>query len=148
MSHEISNPEFNGLEIDKVFETIVAVNVELKEHFDKYLIEEYEIEFSSRLAYLDMAEISRFIVNNIKSRQDHFLKDLFIKIEQILLNCDTEVENLIVVGLFEGIQNIGGIDIDYYSGFDKWLLPTSKLKWDRLIDTWEGPDWRNKKIKG
>ena len=127
---------------------IVSVDIQLKKYFDEYLFEEYKNDFTSRLDYCDMAEISRFIVDRVRSKQDYFLKDLFVKVEQILLSCDTTVEELIVVGLFEGIQNIGGSEIDYYSGFDKWLLPTSKLKWDRLIDTWEGSDWRNKKIKG
>lgn len=147
MVDQTSNFRFNKREIDKVFEVITSVDIRLKEYFDKYLFEEYKNDFTSRLYYLDIAEISRFIVDKTKSQQNLFLRDLFIQIEQILLNCDTEVEDLIIVGLFEGIQNIGGFEIDYYFGFDKWLLPISKIKWDGLIDSWEGADWRTKKLK-
>jgi hypothetical protein len=75
------------------------------------------------------------------------MNELVTKVEQILTNCDTEIESLIIVGLFEGIQNIGGSEIDYYFGFDNWLLPLSKIKWDNLIDSWEGTDWKNKNLK-
>ena len=44
--------------------------------------------------------------------------------------------------MFEGIQNVGGPEIDYYNSFDLWLQPTSKKKWDELIDFWEGKEWR------
>jgi hypothetical protein len=145
--NQASNAIFNKLEIDKVFEAITSIDVQLKEHFDNYVFEEYKNETDSRLYYVDISKISRFIVDKIKSKQYYFLKDLFIKVEQILANCDTEIENLIVVGLFEGIQNIGGSAIDYYFGFDKWLLPISKTKWDNLIDSWEGTDWRNNNLK-
>jgi len=145
MISESSNTTFNKKEIDSVFSLITSTDNQLKEYFDKYLLEEYSNDVSSRLYYIDISEISRFIVNKIKSKQVDFVNDLFIKVEHILSDCDKEVEDLIVVGLFEGIQNTGGSEIDYYHGFDKWLLPISKVKWDNLIDTWEGTDWR--KIK-
>jgi hypothetical protein len=145
MISQASNTTFNKKEIDSVFELITSTDSQLKEYFDKYLFEEYSNDFSPRLPYLDISEISRFIVDKIKSKQPDFLSDLFIKVEQILSDCDKEVEDLIVVGLFEGIQNTGGSEIDYYRGFDKWLLPLSKVKWDNLIDTWEGTNWRERK---
>ena len=147
MIHQTSNTTFNKLEIDKVFEAITSIDIQLKEYFDNYVFEEYKDDLTSRLYYCDISEISRFIVDKIKSKEYYFLKDLFIKVEQILANCDTEIENLIVVGLFEGIQNIGGSEIDYYFGFDYWLLPLSKIKRDNLIDSWEGTNWRNKNLK-
>jgi hypothetical protein len=69
----------------------------------------------------------------------------FEKTEEILNHGDADVQNLIIVGLFEGIQNIGGGEIKYHSSFNKWLKPESKLMWDYLIDFWEGTDWRNSK---
>ncbi|HZY35036.1 MAG TPA: hypothetical protein VFE53_00215 [Mucilaginibacter sp.] len=137
------NTRYNILEEDKVFELIISADDELREYFNRYLFDEYNNDLSSRLNYLDIAEISRFIVDKIKSKQADFVKDLFIKVEQILSDCDENVEDLIVVGLFESIQNIGGgRKIDYYRGFDKWLLLISKTKWDNLIDLWEGTSWR------
>ena len=52
------------------------------------------------------------------------------------------VQELIVIGLFEGIQNIGGSEIDYYRSFDKWLKNNSLKAWRELIDYWEKDDWR------
>ena len=144
MINQTSKAIFNKLEINKVFEAITSVDVQLKLHFESYMSEEYKNDLTSRLYYIDISEISRFMVDKIKSKQYSFLKDLFIKVEEILANCDKEIEDLIVVGLFEGIQNIGGREIDYYFGFDSWLLPISKIKWDNLIDRWEGTNWRNK----
>jgi hypothetical protein len=146
MINQTSNA-FNKLEFTKVFDTIISVDIQLKTHFDNFLLEEYNNDFDSRLYYVDMGEISRFIVDKIKSKQSYFLKDLFIKVEQILADCDTEVNDLIVVGLFEGIQNTGGSEIDYYFCFDNWLLLLSEIKWDNLIDTWEGTNRRNKNLK-
>jgi hypothetical protein len=97
---------------------------------------------SERLDYLDIAEIARFLVDKTKAGQTNFFHDFFKNVELVLSNCDSYVENLIVVGLFEGIQNIGGKDIDYYRGFDKWLRPISKQEWSNLIDNWEGHGWR------
>jgi len=98
---------------------------------------------SNRLDYFEIAEIARFLVEKIKAGQTSFFNDFFNQVELILSNCESYVEDLIVVGLFEGIQNIGGKDIDYHQGFDKWLRPVSKQKWVNLIDSWEGPSWRN-----
>jgi len=46
------------------------------------------------------------------------------------------------LGLFEGIQNIGGSEIDYYRSFDKWLKNNSLKAWQDLIDLWESDDRR------
>ncbi len=145
MTKPIQNAGFNIIEEDKVFALIISVDDELKEDFDNYLFDEYNDDLSSRLVYIDIAQIALFIVNKIQLKQDDFVKDLFIKVEQILSDCDEKVDELIVVGLFESIQNIGGgRKIDYYRGFDKWLLPISKMKWDNLIDMWEGTNWRER----
>lgn len=145
MSNHEPRPHFNSLEINMVFDSLTSTDKSLKERFDIYITEEYKDQPVSRLYYLDMAEISQFIVEKVKLKQDKIIKDLFIQIEHVLKNCDSDVENIIVVGLLEGIQNIGGTEIDYYYGFDNWLLPISKIKWDGLIDFWEGIEWRDKK---
>lgn len=136
--------EYTERHIDKVFETLTTADIDLNKHFDNYLFKEYRNDFTERLPYLDIAEIARFIVDKTKSGQTDFFLKVFNQVEQVLANCDKYIENLIVVGLFEGIQSIGGFDINYYKGFDTWLLPLSKQKWDNLIDTWEGQEWRNK----
>ena len=142
---QTSNIKFTQLNIDNVFETLISTDNVLKEVFDNYIKDEYKDNKDERLNYFDIAEISRYLIDRLKNRQTENFDAFFDAVENILNNCDTEIENLIVIGLFEGIQNIGGPEINYYTSFDKWLKPVSKLKWEKLIDFWEGKDWRTNK---
>jgi len=89
-----------------------------------------------------MADISRFIANKKLSGEVEYFEIFFENVETIFTNADETVRNLIVVGLFEDIQNIGGKEIDYYRSFDQWLKPNSLKAWRTLIDFWEGKDWK------
>ena len=132
--------------VNNIFERLISTDKALKDEFDNYIKEEYKNEQNERLNYLDIGEISRYLITKLKNGQTEMFHTFFEQVEIILEDCDPEVENLIVIGLFEGIQNIGGQEINYYSSFDKWLKPISKLKWDKLIDSWEGQDWRRTKF--
>jgi hypothetical protein len=142
---QTSNIKFTQLNIDNVFETLISTDKVLKAMFDNYIKEEYKEGKDERLNYFDIGEISRYLIDRLKNGQTEKFDTFFDEVENILNNCDTEIENLIVIGLFEGIQNIGGPEINYYTSFNKWLKPLSKSKWDKLIDFWEGKDWRTKK---
>ncbi|RZK28690.1 MAG: hypothetical protein EOO61_21715 [Hymenobacter sp.] len=144
MTPQPSDIYFRQDQIDRVFAVLTSTDKELQKRFNEYLLVDYEDESLERLYYLDMSEISRFIVDKIKAGQTSFFKEFFNQIEFILSNCDDYVGELIVIGLFEGIQNVGGKDINYYQSFDQWLKPLSKQNWDELIDFWEGQDWRAK----
>jgi len=145
MTPQAFNTEFSQAHIDRVFSALTSTDKELRDHFDKYLNDEYDDDFSERLNYLDIAEIARFIVDSVKADQTSFFQLLFTQVELILLKCDSYVNDLIIFGLFECIQNNCSYkEIDYYHGFNKWLNPLSKQKWDGLIDRWEGTDWREK----
>jgi hypothetical protein len=145
MTPQTFNIDFSQDHSDNVFAVLTSTDTELKEQFAKYLLDEYKGDMSERLYYLDIAEIARFLVDKTKAGQTRSFQGFFNQVELILCNCDSYVADLIGVGLFEGIQNIGGKDIDYYKGFDSWLKPVSKQKWNNLIDSWEGQDWRGKK---
>jgi hypothetical protein len=140
-----SNIKFTQQNIDIFFETLISTDEILKEFFENYIKEEYKDDKDERFNYFDSGEISRHLIDRLKNGQTENFNFFFEAVENILNNCDTEIENLIVVGLFEGIQNIGGPEINYYTSFDKWLKPLSKSKWDKLIDFWEGKDWRTNK---
>lgn len=114
----------------------------MRDRFYNYLKAEYQNN-EERLLYVDIGEISSIIVSDFEMKNKTYSPVLFEKIEEILENCDIEVANLIVIGLFEDIQNIAGKKINYYSGFNDWLKPISKLKWDSVIDFWEGTGWRD-----
>ena len=142
---QTSNIKFTQTNIDNVFETLISTDNVLKEVFDSYIKDEYKDNKDERLNYFDIAEISRHLIDRLKNRQTENFDIFFDAVENILNDCDTEIENLIVIGLFEGIQNKSGPEINYYTSFDKWLKPVSKAKWDKLIDFWEGKDWRKNK---
>ncbi|SJZ32022.1 DUF7674 family protein [Sediminibacterium ginsengisoli] len=128
---------FNHLSIDEVFKLLTQFNSDLNKFFAQYLQQEYSDLEKERLYYLDIAEIGRFIISNIETKT-HIFTNFFVQVELILSNCDTDIENLVVVGLFESLQNSSSGKVDYHTYFDKWLLPVSKDKWNRLIDQWEG----------
>ena len=136
-------PKYIESDIDKMFSKLISSDNELMLQFQKYISEDADI--NGRLNYIDICEISRYIIDKVLKGETQALAGIFDNVEDVLNSCDAYIENLIVIGLFEGIQNIGGFKIDYYFGFNKWLKPKSKLHWDSLIDSWEGSDWRKTK---
>ena len=144
-SPQISNIKFTLRDIDIFFEVLTSTDKVLKEFFEKYIEEEYKESRDQRLNYIDITEISRYIINKLKNEQTEYFTLFFNSVEEILKSCDAEIENLIVIGLFESIQNISTQEINYHTDFDKWLKPISKSKWDVLIDFWEGKYWRTNK---
>jgi len=114
---------------------------ELKADYYNYLLDSYQtIEYAAdRLPYQDIANMSRFLIWKLKFNETACFDKIFENAEVILIKGDKSTQNLIVVGLFEGIQNIGGWHkVDYHTAFDKWLRPKSKKAWEELIVFWEG----------
>ena len=142
MTQQSSNNQLTKNQRIDVCLLIASTDNELKECFDKYISEEYKIDDVERLNYMDIGEIARFILTKFKAKQYETLKPLFDKVETLLIDCDSDTENLIVIGLFESLQNICGTETDYHFVFNPWLRPISKEKWDDLIDRWEGNEWR------
>lgn len=129
---------------ESAIELIVNSDNELKGRWESYSRQEYgdNAHFSKRLIYTDIGEICRFMVEKKLANQTDSFPTIFTNLENILKDCDSETKNLITIGLFEGIQNIGGRDIDYYYGFNKWLYTLTGEQWRAVIDLWEGKEWR------
>ncbi|MFK7971121.1 MAG: hypothetical protein AB8F95_12175 [Bacteroidia bacterium] len=134
----MNKPESKYLEsdIEVVFQKLILDWDELAGFYNKEVKYDYD-EPSNRLPYIDIGDIARFIVKKKKAQRTEHFEVFFEHAEELLTHGDDYVQNLIVVGLFEGIQNIGGADIDYYHSFDKWLKPSSLKAWKELIDFWE-----------
>lgn len=135
--------QFTQSEIESVFQKLVCSDVSLKKYYEDYMLEEYQGDLTERLPYYDIARIADVIKEKHKSNDTENFNILFTNIEEILESCDHYILELIVIGLFESLQNTA--EIDYYTGFNKWLKPLSKKDSDELIDFWEGKEWRNKK---
>jgi len=136
----------NPYNVNSAIELIVNSDVELKERWNKYLLDEYgnNPDESERFVYTDIGEVSRFIIEKYKQDQTESFQRIFLNIESILSNCDNRTKEFITIGLFESIQNISGGDIDYHFGFNKWLCPLAGEQWRAIIDFWEGTEWRTK----
>lgn len=132
---------YSETDIEKVFQKLISRWDELTEFYNKEVNSEPNIT-PNRLVYLDIAHIARFIVElKISGQTDNF-KPFFENVEELLIHGDHYVQELIVIGLFEGIQNVGSSEIDYYRSFDKWLKPKSLNAWRELIDFWEKDEWK------
>lgn len=127
---------YHESDIENVFQKLILEWDELTDFYNKEVKFDYD-DPGDRLAYIDIGDISRFIVEKKKSGQTKEFEKFFENVEEIMIYGDHYVRELIVIGLFEGIQNIGGSEIDYYRSFDKWLKNNSLKAWRELNDFWE-----------
>jgi hypothetical protein len=128
-------------DIESVFQKLISEWDELYEFYNTEVKFNYN-DLNNRLAYIDIGDISRFIVEKKKLGQTEKFEQFFENVEEIMIYGEHYVQELIVIGLFEGIQNNGGIEINYYHSFDKWLKSKSLKAWRELINFWENDDWR------
>lgn len=133
--------KYSKSDIEKVFEKLILGWDELTEFYNKEVVFNYD-DPKDRIDYIDIADISRFIVEKKKLEQTEKFEQFFENVEEIMIHGEHYVQELIVIGLFEGIQNTGGLEIDCYRSFDKWLKNNALKAWCELIDFWEKDDWR------
>ena len=116
---------------EEACELLVASVPDFKESWNDHLSENYEGE-GNRAYYLDMSAIAGFVVEHMKSGNTKHFEDFFKLVETILESADDELQDLMVVGLLEAIQNAGGNTVNYES-YAKWLKPETKKRWDEII---------------
>lgn len=133
--------KYHESDIESVFQKLISKWDELTVFYNTEMKVSYD-DPNDRLPYLEIGDISRFIVEKKKSGQTENFEQFFENVEEIMIHGEHYVQELIVIGLFEGIQNNGGKEIDYYHSFDKWLKNKSFKAWRELIDFWEKRDWR------
>lgn len=128
------NQTYNINQIDALFEIFISSSSYIKKNWDKYYIREYKNHKDrERLFYFDMMEVSSFVIKLFQLKKQKDLKSFFDVVELILVDCDSEVKNLILAGLIEGIQQICAYEkIDMRHEFDSWLSPITKKHWDEL----------------
>ncbi|MCS4303476.1 hypothetical protein [Chryseobacterium sp. BIGb0232] len=126
------NKTYTINQIDAVFDLLVSDSSYLKKKWSKYYNKEYK-DNCERLLYFDMMAVSAFIIVLFQKKKSKALQSFFDKVEIILNDADSEVENLILAGLIEGIQQICPYKkIDMRYEFDSWLSPLTKKHWDKL----------------
>jgi hypothetical protein len=111
-------------------ERIVTAVPGFRPSWEKF-VKEWEAE-ASLPWYIAMSELAHYVVENYAQGTTAEFQNLFATIESLLINPDPELENLIAVGLFEDIQNIGS-HRDFGPGvFREWLGPRSLVVWDEV----------------
>lgn len=115
---------------------------EIKADYLNFILSEYKTitpKNADRFSYSEAGHLGHYIVWKYKRNETADFDAIFKNAELALNNGTESAQNLVVVGFFEGIQNIGGWHkVDYHKGFDNWLGQNSKIAWDDLIVFWEG----------
>src|SRR5438046_9312946 len=79
-----------------------------------------------------MSELAHYVVESYANGITVEFLNLFGTVEALLQNSDSEIENLIAVGLFEDIQNIASHRDFGAAPFRRWLAPRSLVIWDEV----------------
>jgi hypothetical protein len=111
-------------------ENIVATVPGFRKSFQTFL-EQWEPE-GPLPWYLAMSELAHYVVESYRRGIMDEFPDLFATIETLLCKSERELENLIVVGLFEDIQNVASHRDFGARPFRQWLGPRSSVVWDEV----------------
>ena len=135
MPYTYQKPTDTGLyDIDDALELLTSSLPDLKQRWDKYICTGYTDYHLERMVFVDIFELSVFLVERYAKGDTGDFHMLFDTLEMILGNCTTVTENLLVFGLINDIQRgckLNGFNC--WTGFDKWLGPVTKRKWDYLL---------------
>jgi hypothetical protein len=113
----------------EAFETIIATVPDFQPQHQKFLA---EWQGEDTPWYLAMGELAHYIVECYERKDTSRYEELFSKVERVLENGDSEVQNLIWVGLLEDIQNIASHRSFGPDVFRVWLGQQSLIAWDQI----------------
>jgi hypothetical protein len=82
--------------------------------------------------YMGMSELAHYVVESYANSTTVEFPNLFNTVEHLLQESDTEIENLIAVGLFEDIQSIASHRDFGATPFRGLLGPRSMVVWDHV----------------
>jgi len=82
--------------------------------------------------YAGFSELAHYVVESYSQAMTDEFPSLFCTVEALLQNGDSDLENLIAVGLFEDIQNIASHRDFGAAPFRQWLGPRSMVVWDEI----------------
>jgi len=137
-----SESQENKINVDQAIELLISSSHEINTCWSAFIHEEYNNDYAeNRNDLIDVITLVDYIVGKLKDEKTGDFKPFFEAVEQVLENGDESSKELIVVGILEGLQNNCGLEnIDYHTGFDQWLMPSTKRVWDGLIYLWESND--------
>ena len=101
---------------------------------------EEDAESPERLNYLEISAAARWLAARARDGDESCLPAIFEVAERVLVDGTKSARDLIVVGLFEALQNhnvTGGVE---WSLWERYLGPLSRDAWQALIDFWGGDE--------
>lgn len=87
--------------------------------------------------YLDIAVIAHHLVDRFAAGDTSEFPAAFALLERCLAESDMEVQELLVIGLMEGIQNVASHQPFGMTVFEPWLGPKSRVAWEELCSFWD-----------
>jgi hypothetical protein len=113
----------------EAFETIIATVPDFQPKYQSFLA---DWQGEDTPWYLAMGELAHYAVEAYEKGDTTQYQKLFSAVERVLRNGDSEVQNLIWVGLLEDIQNIASHRSFGPDVFRSWLGPQTLIAWDEV----------------
>jgi hypothetical protein len=112
----------------EAFETIIATVPDFQPRYQKFLA---DWQGEDPPWYLAMGELAHYIVESYEDNTAQY-QELCFGVEHVLKQGDSEIQNLIWVGLLENIQNIASHRSFGPEVFRGWLGPQSLVARDEV----------------
>jgi hypothetical protein len=103
-----------------------------QEHKEEYKDEE------NHLHYIALADFARHLFELERQNQTENFAEIFELIERFNFEGSESVQNAVVVGLLESLQNIAGNNNFDDQVFLKYLRPESLKWWNQVHKFWDG----------
>lgn len=113
----------------EAFETILTAVPDFQPRYQRFLS---DWQGEDTPWYLAMGELAHYVIETYEEGDTTHYQELFSAVERVLQNGDSEVQNLIWVGLLEAIQNIASNQSSSPDVFRAWLGPQSLIAWDEV----------------
>jgi hypothetical protein len=94
-------------------------------------------DVSGGLPYLEMAAITLFLADRVRSDETEHFPAFFAAVERCLLEGTREAIELVVVGLLEDLQNRNITKLEN-GVWQPFLGPTTRRAWRAVEDFWNG----------
>jgi len=113
-------------DVEKIIATVPGFQDQWRE-----FLKEWDKEISPQW-YLGMGELAHYVVEKYAQGATGEFPDLFASVEALLHSPSPELENLIIVGLLEDIQNVASHRDFGAAPFRDWLGPKTVVAWDGI----------------
>ena len=124
----------------EVMAAMLVASPSFKDGWDRHLADWAQDD--GRGPYLDVAEFARHLVQLLEADRTEEFPAVFDEVEQLLARDDAGIRSVLVVGLLEGLGNLGANKHDwpFAARFRQWFGPATSAAWDDLHRFWGTSD--------